>query len=78
MDSATFREWLADRGCHFSPHESERHGHGQAAVTVHREGHTADLPLVGSHKAIDPETVRDICQALDLDWAQLPGPMSRA
>jgi len=74
MDSATFRSWLAERGCRFDRHER---GKGQAAVTVHREGRTAELPMVGSHKPIDPETARAICQALDLDWSKLPGPASR-
>ena len=77
MDSGTFRTWLAERGCRFDHHEEDR-GHGQAAVTVHREGRTAELPLVGSHKAIDLETARAVCQALDLNWSELPGPQSRA
>ena len=77
MDSDTFRSWLAERGCRFDHHEETR-GRGQAAVTIHHEGRTAELPLVGSHKPIDLDTARDICQALGLDWSQLPGPEGRA
>jgi len=77
MDSATFRSWLAERGCRFDPHHEQR-GQGPAAVIVHREGRTAELPLVGSHKPIDLETARAICQALALDWSELPGPEGRA
>jgi hypothetical protein len=77
MDSATFRNWLVERGCRFDHHEEER-GKGQAAVTVHREGRTAQLPLVGSSKPIDPTTVRTICDALALEWSELPGPEGRA
>jgi len=77
MDSETFRSWLAERGCRFDGAEHEERGKGQAAVTIHREGRTAQLPLVGSHKAIDPETARAVCQALALDWSELPGPASR-
>lgn len=77
MNSDTFRSWLTERGCRFDHHEEDR-GDGQAAVTVHREGRTAQLPLIGSHKPIDPETARDVCLALALDWSELPGPRSRA
>ena len=77
MNSDTFRTWLAERGCRFDHHEEDR-GDGQAAVTVHREGRTAQLALIGSRKPIDPETARDVCRALALDWSELPGPKSRA
>jgi len=77
MDSETFRSWLAERGCRFDHHEEQR-GDGQAGVTVHREGRTAELPLIGSNKSIDPETVRAVCSALALDWSELPGPKGRA
>jgi hypothetical protein len=77
MDSETFRSWLAERGCRFDHHEEDR-GDGQAAVTVHREGRTARLPLIGSHKPIDLETARAVCTALALDWSELPGPAGRA
>jgi hypothetical protein len=77
MDSDTFRNWLAERGCRFD-HHPEHRGEGQAAVTVHREGRTAELPLVGSRKPIDPETARAVCAALALDWSELPGPAGRA
>ncbi len=77
MDSETFRNWLAERGCRFGHHEEQR-GQGQAAVMVYREGRTAELPLIGSRKSIDPETVRAVCSALALNWSELPGPESRA
>ena len=77
MDSETFRNWLTERGCRFD-HNEEHRGSRQAAVTVHREGRTAQLPLIGSRKPIDLETTRAICQALALDWSELPGPESRA
>ena len=37
MESATFRKWLAERGCRFDQHEHEKRGEGQVIVTVHRE-----------------------------------------
>lgn len=76
MDSATFRGWLAERGCRFD-NEREERGHGSGMVTVHREGRTAQLPLLGSHKPVAEEVAREICAALALDWAELPGPKSR-
>lgn len=78
MDSATFRGWLAERGCRFDHFEADERGHGHGVVTVRREGRTAKLPLLGSDKAIDAETARAVCQVLELDWTQLPGPASRA
>jgi hypothetical protein len=77
MQSTTFREWLAERGCHFHQHE-RGHGHGHVVVSVEREGRTAELPLVGSHERLDPALVRDVCDRLGLDWNELPGPMGRA
>jgi hypothetical protein len=77
MDSETFRTWLAERGCRFDHHQEQR-GQGQAVVTVHHEGRTAELGLIGSHKPVDFDTARDICVALALDWSELPGPEGRA
>jgi hypothetical protein len=74
MQSATFREWLADRGCHFEQHER---GEGHVVVTVRRGNRSAEMPLIGTHKSLDWETVKDICNALGLDWQELPGPKSR-
>jgi hypothetical protein len=45
MESATFRKWLTERGCRFDRHEHEKRGEGQVIVTVHREGHKAEVPL---------------------------------
>jgi hypothetical protein len=77
MNSETFRSWLAERGCRFDHHEAERGG-GQAALTIHREGRTAELPSIGSHKAIEEDTARAVCEALGLNWSELPGPEGRA
>jgi len=46
-------------------------------VTVHRDGRKAEVPLGGSHDILDPRVVRQACEALGLDWSQLPGPKSR-
>lgn len=78
MDSETFRSWLAERGCRFDHHEHEERGKGHAVATIHREGRTAQLPLVGTHMAINLETAQAVCEALALDWSELPGPESRA
>ena len=77
MEYATFRKWLAERGCRFDTQHEER-GEGHAAVTVHREGRTAELPLVGLRQDLDPRSVRQVCEALGLEWSELPGPKSRA
>lgn len=73
MQSATLRKWLRDRGCEFRKHErgkGKRSGFG--AVTVRREGRSAELPLVGSHAEIPPETVDAIVEQLGLDRKELP------
>lgn len=77
MDSETFRSWLADRGCRFDHKTRRERGTSHGVVTVRREGRTALLPLLGSRQAIDETTARDVCQALNLDWSDLPGPKSR-
>lgn len=76
MQATTFRKWLSEQGCRFD-HQQEKRAHGPTTVTVHREGRSAELPLVGSRKRLDPEEVRRICERLGLDWSQLPGPKSR-
>jgi hypothetical protein len=77
MESATFRKWLADRGCRFDHHEHQERGHGHGIATVHRDGRSAQFPLLGSRKHLDPDEVRRICEALGLDWKELPGPKSQ-
>ncbi len=77
MESATFRKWLAEQGCRFDRHEHEQRHEGQVIVTVHRDGRRTEIPLGGSHEAIDPRVVRRACEELALDWSQLPGPKSR-
>ena len=76
MESATFRKWLAERGCRFDHHE-ERRGEGRVAVTVHREGRTSEAPLGGSRQIIDDRVIRRVCEELGLDSSELPGPKSR-
>lgn len=76
MEYATFREWLVEHGCRFdSQHEDRGKGHG--TVTIHRAGRTAELTLVGSRDQLDPHSVRKVCDALGLDWSNLPGPKDR-
>jgi hypothetical protein len=77
MESATFRTWLAERGCRFESHDQEGRSHGHPMVTVHREGRTAKLPLLGLHQQLDSRIVRRICEELDLDASGLPGPIGR-
>ena len=77
MESATFRKWLADRGCRFDHHEHHQRGEGQTMVTVHREGRKTEVPLGGSRQILDQRVVQQACEELGLDPAQLPGPQSR-
>ena len=77
MEYATFRKWLAERGCRFDTQQEER-GDGHTAVTIYREGRTAELALVGSRHDLDPRTVHKVCAALGLEWSELPGPKGRA
>jgi hypothetical protein len=76
MESATFRNWLAEQGCSFdTPHEGRGEGHG--TLMIRREGRTAELSLVGSRHELDPRSVRQVCEALGLEWSDLPGPKGR-
>jgi mRNA interferase HicA len=77
VEGATFRKWLADRGCRFD-HEHRQRGDGPVMVVVHHEGHTAEVPLGGSRQALDPILVRRVCEELGLDWSELPGPRGRS
>jgi hypothetical protein len=77
MESATFRKWLVEQGCHIDGHEGPRGHEGPVMVTVHREGRKTRVPLGGSHLALDPRVVRRACEELGLDVSQLPGPKSR-
>jgi len=76
MENATFRKWLADQGCHFDT-QREKRGEGHGTVTIHREGRTAELPLVGERHNLDPRSIRQVCEALGIDWSNLPGPKGR-
>jgi hypothetical protein len=64
MEAAKFRKWLAEHGCRFGA-ESE------GTVTVRRLGRTAELPLIGENQELDLRSVRQVCQALGLDWSKL-------
>ena len=76
MENATFRKWLAEHGCRFDT-PSERRGEGHGTLVIHRAGRTAELPLVGESHNLDPRSVRQVCEALGLDWSKLPGPEGR-
>ena len=71
MEYPTFRKWLAEHGCRFDT-QSEKRGEGHGTVTIHRAGRTAELPLVGASHNLDPRSVRQVCEALGLDWSKLP------
>ena len=78
MESATLRKWLARRGCRF--YDSELHTdkrRGIAKVTVHRGNRMATLPLIGSKKRLDPQTVKQIVEALGLKLSELPASQGR-
>lgn len=77
MESATFRKWLAERGCRFEAGRDTVEAAGHAHVIVHRGNKKATLPNIGTKTALDPEIVRQIVDELGLDWNELPGPMSR-
>jgi hypothetical protein len=52
MEYATFKSWLTERGCRFDTQPAER-GDGHGTVTIHREGRTAELLLVGARHELD-------------------------
>ena len=52
----------------------EKRGEGHGTLTIHRAGRTAELPLAGAGHQLDPRSVRQVCEALGLDWSSLPGP----
>jgi hypothetical protein len=76
MESATFRKWLSEQGCRFdTQHEGRGEGHG--TLTIHREGRTAEMPLVGPQHELDTNSVRQVCETLGLAWSDLPGTKGR-
>lgn len=77
MESATFRKWLAKGGCRFDPHEHQDRGAGHGFAMVHREERMAKLPLLGSRHSLDLRAVRKICEELELNLSELPGPKGR-
>ena len=44
---------------------------------IHREGRTAELPLVGARHDLDSKVVGQVCEALGLEPSDLPGPKGR-
>jgi hypothetical protein len=76
MKSATIRRWLSEQGCSFDT-QHERRGEGHGVLTIHREGRTAEMPLVGSQHELDADSVRQVCETLGLAWSDLPGPKGR-
>ena len=78
MEYATFRKWLTERGCRFDTQREER-GEGHGTVTIHREGRTADLLLVGSRR---PNSTRarfaECAKHSALSGPIFPDPKSRA
>ncbi|MGA7328180.1 MAG: hypothetical protein WBX25_27750 [Rhodomicrobium sp.] len=50
------------------PASGEGHGH----LTIYREGRVTELPLMGSHHHLDEDTVRDVCEKLELNVLELP------
>jgi len=69
MEVAAFRKWLAEHGCRFGA-ESEKREDGFGTLTVHRLGRTAELPF-GTNQEINLRSVRQVCEALGLDWSKL-------
>jgi hypothetical protein len=67
---------LAERGCTFDQHPTGQGSHGISSVTAHLEGRAAVIPLVGSHKRLDPRRVKEIVESLDP--SDLPGEKGRA
>jgi hypothetical protein len=76
MESAPFRNWLADRGCRFD-HGHEKRGEGPVMVIVHHQRRKAEVPLGGSRQILGTGVVHRVCEELGLDWSELPGPKSR-
>lgn len=72
MESATFRQWLAQHGCSFEQHEEKRHG-GHAMVTVRRGSRRSALPLIGTKKRLDPAVIAQVRKDLGLEDVELPG-----
>lgn len=76
MEIATFRQWLVEQGCRLDT-QHEKRGDGHGTVTIRREGRTAELLLVGPRHDLDPRSIRQVCEALGLNWSDLPGPKGR-
>lgn len=77
MEIGTLRSWLVEQGCRLDGDQHPRGHEGHGEVTVHREGRTTRIPLVGPRQSIDPRVVERACRELGLDPSQLPGPKSR-
>lgn len=77
METATFRKWLVEHGCHIDTDEHPVGHEGHGEVTVHREGRKTRIPLGATHHSLDPRVVSRACDDLGLDPSQLPGPKGR-
>ena len=77
MIGPTFRQWLAEQGCHFDQHVHHKRGEGPVTVRVHYGDRETEIALAGTHKHLDPREVQRACEELGLDWTQVPGSTSR-
>jgi hypothetical protein len=77
MRADTFKEWLRERGCEFDQAPRGR-GAGHASLVVKRGARRSLLPEIGSHHDLEEDDVRRVVEELELPWAELPGPASRA
>ena len=77
MESATFRKWLADRGCTFERHERGKDGRGQVMVTIRLGDRRAELPDSSTKKRLHDDILRKIVADLGLRYEELPGQKSR-
>ncbi len=75
MESATFRRWLAERGCTFERHERGKGGRGQ--VMIRLSDRRAELRDSSTKKRLHDDIVRQIVADLGLRYDELPGPKSR-
>jgi len=76
MQNDTFREWLTERGFVFELTERGKGGQGIGTIMVRRDGRRTELPLLGSKKDLDPDTVHRVVEDLGLDPSELPAPQS--
>jgi len=76
MESGTFGQWLAERGCSFETCKDTSGAQGQAYVTVRYGHHQVVLPQIRSKKRLDPRIIKYVIDELGIDWNELPDPAS--